>query len=207
MSNDDWMSKSLESDEFLFGNEWLSLRKTPGGFTYSHEEKGGGQGVAVLAYKLQPLQIVGRFEECPPHRDGRALCAITGQMDVKGESPVDAAVRELKEEAGIEVPNHALRELGFVNSSKQTDTIMWLFAVDVCHLDIGESQGDGTRGEKGAFCHWIAPGPAIWSKDPLLSTMIFRAGLAEEIQHLGNEIRRYHDAAEKNKSPNPPDSP
>lgn len=177
---DDWMSKSADEDEVLWRNEWLSLRQTKGGFTYAHEEKGRGGGVAVLAYRGKPMQIVGRFEECPPHRDGMSLCALTGQLDKEGEPPIDAAVRELQEEAGIIVGSHEMTSLGTVKSGKQTDTEIHMFAVDIGDRDIGKALGDGTRGEEGAYCKWIDYGQAVESKDPLLGTMaarVMRRGL------------------------------
>lgn len=174
MSDDNWMSKSADSDKVLYTNEWLSLRRTPGGYTYAHEEKGCGAGVAVLAYRTNPLRIVGRFEGCPPHRDGLALCALTGQMDKEDEKPLFAAVRELKEESGISVNFLEMKDLGFAQSGKQTDTTMCLFAVDVGSREIGEAIGDGTRGERGAYCKWIDIPDALWSKDPLLAMMTAR---------------------------------
>lgn len=172
--NDGWMSESADSDKVLYANDWLSLRETRGGYTYAHEEKGRGAGVAVLAYQEDPLRFVGRFEECPPHRDGMALCAITGQMEYQAESPLATAVRELKEESGIEVHYSQLGDLGTVKSGKQTDTVMHLFAVDVGDREISEAVGDGTRGERGAYCKWISPNAALWSKDPLLAMLVAR---------------------------------
>jgi len=176
--NDGWMSESADSDKVLYANDWLSLRETPGGYTYAHEEKGRGQGVAVLAYRTNPLRIVGRFEECPPHRDGGlALCALTGQIDQADqtiESPRAAAVRELKEEAGIDADFTEMKDLGRVKNGKQTDTDIYLFSVDVGGREIDEAVGDGTRGERGAYCEWVKPWMAIQSKDPLLAMMAAR---------------------------------
>ena len=172
--NDGWMSESAEADRVLHANDWLSLRETRGGYTYAHEEKGRGAGVAVLAYRTDPLRIVGRFEECPPHRDGMALCAITGQMDHEGKTPRAAAVRELKEESGIEVDYNQMADLGCVRNGKQTDTEMYLFSVDVEYREIGAVVGDGTRGERDAYCEWINEDAALWSKDPLLAMMTAR---------------------------------
>lgn len=173
-NDDGWMSESADSDKVLYANEWLSLRETPGGYTYAHEEKGRGAGVAVIAYRNYPVMIVGRYEECPPHRDGMALCAITGQMDHAGEVPRSAAIRELKEEAGIQVGFDDMKDLGTVKSGKQTDTDMHLFSVDVRDREIGEAVGDGTRGERDAYCKWITPNAALWSKDPLLAMLVAR---------------------------------
>ncbi len=182
MPNDDgWMSQSADTDAVLYQDEWLSIRRTPGGYVYTHEEKGNGNGVAVLAYNLAARQVVGRYEECPPHRDGVALCALTGQMDVPGEDPFTAATRELAEESGIVVHPGELLSLGTVQNGKQTDTKMHLFVVDVGDRVLPEHPvGDGTRGEANAYCEWIPVGVAIGSKDPLLITLVARV--------FGNEV-------------------
>ena len=158
----------------LAKNEWLSLRETDG-YVYAHEEKSDGMGVAVLASRWPPLQIVGRIERCPCHFDDFALCSLTGQIDA-GESPLATAVRELFEEAGITAGPDEFEALGQVRPGKATDTTMHLFAVNIGpDRDIGRGPGDGTKGEEGAYCQWIDYAKAVMSKDPLLATMAARA--------------------------------
>jgi len=187
VEEDGWMSKSANEDEILFANEWLSVRETPGGYTYVHQEKSNGAGVAVLAYRWDAkhtpkgwrggnLEIVGRFEECPPHRDGLALTSLTGMLE-EGEDPLNTAVRELWEEAGIQVSPGDMKPLGTVKPSKASDTVMHLFSVDVGEALLGKGVGDGTRGEANAYCRWVSRQAAIDSKDALLSVMILRSTL------------------------------
>ncbi len=172
--NDGWMSTSADNDEILYSDDWLSIRETPGGYVYMHQEKSNGGAVAVLAYKTNPMKVVGRYEECPPHRDGNALCSLTGMMDKEGEPAVDCAVRELEEEAGIVAGSDELKPLGTVRMGKASDTLMHLFGIDIGDRDIGKSVGDGTRGEANAYCEWISVDDAFYSKDPLLATMVAR---------------------------------
>ena len=161
--------------KILSKNEWLELRETENGYVYSHEYASGGKGVAVLAYRDEygKIEIVGRHECCPCHDDHVALTSLTGQVD-GNEYPEDTAVRELKEEAGISVTRGELCFLGAVRPSKSADTTMWLFSVNVGHRDIGEIVGDGTPGERGAFCIWVPMKRAIFSKCPIFACLVAR---------------------------------
>ena len=162
-------------DAVLYDNEWLQLCETPDGYVYAHEAKSNGKGVAVLAYRRvgKEVQIAGRYERTPCHRDGFALTSLTGQID-GDEEPVDAAVRELKEEAGIDAVHSEMQVLGTVRPGKQTDTTMYLFALDVGKRDIGEAIGDGTAGEAGAYCKWVTLTDAALSKSPVLAALLIR---------------------------------
>lgn len=163
-------------DYILYENKWLQLRETSDGYVYAYEAKGRGEGVGVLAYRWrgEVAQIAGRYERCPCHRDGFALCALTGQAE-PNEKPVETAVRELKEEAGIDAKVGEMQPLGSVRPGKQTDTTLYLFGIDVGSRDIGPALGDGTAGEVGAYCRWVSLIDACLSKDPVLVTMAVRA--------------------------------
>ena len=162
-------------DSILYDNEWLQLRETPDGYVYSHEAKSDGRGVAVLAYRRVDVdvQVVGRYERCPCHFDGFALTSLTGQIE-GDDDPVSTAVRELKEEAGIDAIRSEMKPLGTVRPGKQTDTTMWLFAINVGDRDIGEAVGDGTDGEVGAYCRWVTLTDASLSKSAVLGALILR---------------------------------
>lgn len=169
-------------DAILFDNEWLQLRRTPDGYVYSHENKSDGQGVAVLAYRRRgdDVQLAGRYEQCPCHRDGFALTSLTGLMDQPGEKPTETAARELKEEAGMTVRADQLKPLGTVRPSKQADTILHLFGVDVTDTPNDRElsrdvEGDGTAGEQGAYCQWVSLTDACLSKSPVFVTLAVRA--------------------------------
>ena len=49
---------------------------------------------------------------------------------------------------------------------------MYLFAVDAGDRDIGEAVGDGTEGERGAFCQWVSLVDAVTSKSPVLACCV-----------------------------------
>ena len=163
-------------DRELYHGEWLSVRRTAGDYEYVHQQKMGGEAVAVLGYVSSWL--LGRFEICPAHGERRpTLCALTGGIE-PGESPVEAAVRELQEESGFAVPLNSVRELGRpVRPSKASDTVIHLFTAPIkTELVDGDffGPGDGSEGEEGAFCRFVHLRDALDSKDPLLATMAAR---------------------------------
>ncbi len=163
-----------DNHETLFESEWLAVKKTADGYEYASEVKGDGQGVAVVAYRSNPFRVVGRFEVCPPHGDGEALCSLTGTVD-KGEKPLNAAVRELFEEAGIQAGYDEMVKLGAVRPSKATDYLITMFAVDIGNeRDIGRGPGDGTKHEEEAYCQWVDYESALVSKDPVLTAAVAR---------------------------------
>jgi 8-oxo-dGTP pyrophosphatase MutT (NUDIX family) len=155
------------SDKVLFQSEWLAIKSTADGYEYMSQMK-SDQGVAILAFRRNPLTLVGRYEEIPPHGDDLALCSLTGMVDA-GEQPVQTAVRELFEEAGIQVGYDEMMDLGSVRPSKASDYIIHIFAVDV-----GRGPGDGTQAEADAYCQWVNYTAAIESKDPTLVTAAAR---------------------------------
>jgi 8-oxo-dGTP pyrophosphatase MutT (NUDIX family) len=176
------MAIPASKDVTLWSNEWLSIRLKDGWYTYMHEQRTDGRLVVVLGYRINPLDpeaepdLVGRVEKCPPHRDGFALCALTGGVEI-GESPLEAAVKEFHEEAGIRVGPREMINLGTTRPIKAADTTAYLYAVNVRDRQIGKSIGDGTRGEEGAYCKWISWEEAFLSKDPLLAALAARLAM------------------------------
>jgi len=170
------------TDPTLWQDEWIAVKKRDGWYTYTHQLKCNGQGVAVMGYRQGPagLELVGRYENCPPHDDGITLCSLTGM--VEGEDNVlQTAKRELWEEAGIDAPEGDFQYVGAARPSKASDTAIHLFLINVAGRDIGKATGDGTKGEEGAYCRWISFQDAVMSKDPILATLAARVQLG-----LGN---------------------
>jgi hypothetical protein len=185
-------------DEFVYEDKTLSLKKLDGWYLYGHMSRtqeatdGSGQGVAVLVYTMKDGKvdkILGRFENCLPHKsDADGLTSITGGVDV-GSDPMTSLFHELDEEAGIwfdetnlDEVSTRLHTLGTCRPSKQEDSLWHLFAFDATGLDRREkSMGDGTKGEEGAYCEWVEPWQALGCKCPLVATMMVRAGLIRNI--------------------------
>lgn len=163
-------------DRAIFKGDWLTIRRTADDYEYVTQSRMGREAVAILGYVSSWL--LGRFEVCPAHGDLRPeLCALTGGIE-PGEDPVDAALRELYEESGFRGDRHRVRRLGQpVRPSKASDTIIHLFTVPLDAKTVEGKfygPGDGTEGEKGAFCRFVHFSEAVNSKDPILAAMAAR---------------------------------
>lgn len=172
----------LTGDEILFSTKWLEVRRRNGWFLYTHAPWTKGIGVAVLAYRQAEggsgeIEYVGRYEVTPSHCDVAKLCSITGGYDNSHKySIAECALNELREEGGWDAPLSAVTELGIVHSSKSSDTVMHLFAVNLDADDVKpcEATGDGTGGEHGSYAMWVTEDELIEATDSLNHTMILR---------------------------------
>ncbi len=129
----------------------------------------------MLVYdSSRPDTVLGRFEICPAHGDPEPqLCAITGGVE-KGKTPLEAAIKELREEAGYCADEIDLEPLGEIRPSKSADTRIHLYAFDASGKVQHEITGDGSFYERGAYCQWVTRKQAIWCKDPLMAVMLAR---------------------------------
>ena len=161
-------------EQTLYANDFLSLKKR-GNYIYSHESRSDGKLVAVLVYdSSRPDAVLGRYEICPAHDDpSPQLCAITGGVE-NGKTPIESAIRELREEAGYCADEMDLDPLGEVRPSKSADTQTYLYAFDANGKVQHEITGDGSEYERGSYCEWVSKKQAIWCKDPLMAVMITR---------------------------------
>lgn len=170
------MEKEQNSKK-LYGNEWLSLRVKDGWFTYVHEEKSDGRGVAIIGFKKDENDDYRFTAHMEPHVTNLKtlrMASITGQMDKENEEAKATAIREMEEEAGIKITEDELIELGMVDTYKQADTVHYLFAVDCSDYDIGESKGDGTIGEENAYSIWVTEDELVNCSDPLIHSLFCR---------------------------------
>ena len=163
------------TEKILGKDEWLSL-KQKNGYTYVHEEKSNGKGIAIIGFKRigkDAWKFVGRYEETVPHGKGIKLASLTGQ--VENNDVINTAVKEFYEEAGIKIDKKELIDLGEADTYKAADTKHYLFAVDCKDHDIDKNPvGDGSEGEKGAYCEWIKPRDLAKSTDPLIHMLYVR---------------------------------
>jgi 8-oxo-dGTP pyrophosphatase MutT (NUDIX family) len=165
-------------EQTVYQGKYISVKLLDGWYEFLRD--GTGKFVAVLGYRRigkDAWEYLGRYENCPPHKDGIALCSLTGGME-EDEEPTQSALRELKEESGI-TTDEELESLGTVRSSKASDSTGYLFAVDLSEVPDQPKytgKGDGTKGEEGSYCKWVSREEAINAKDTILITMIARLG-------------------------------
>lgn len=103
--------ESKKDNKKLYGNEWLSLRVKDGWFTYVHEEKSDGRGVAIIGFKKDENDDYRFTAHMEPHVTNLKtlrMASITGQMDKENEEAKATAIREMEEEAGIKITEDEL---------------------------------------------------------------------------------------------------
>ena len=157
----------------LFKNRWLEIRELrhqmPDGSVnpYTSVLDGIGLSVAVLPWRRRAdvvrydgeIEVLLRREITPPwlvdssDPSERVLSSLTGMVD-PGEAPLEAAVRELFEEAGYPVAPEELKPLGVMRMSKVLETRIHTYAVDVTGLEPVEAPGDGGGFEEFAESVW-----------------------------------------------------
>lgn len=164
--------------ETLYDNKWLSLKRkqTPTGpYIYSHETRCNGNIVAVILYKRMgrdAWEYGVRKEITPAWSDAPVLSSLTGGVD-EGDTPIQAAIKEIKEEAGYTCEEKDLKSLGTCRGTKSCDTVYHLYALDVDGFKKGKETGDD-------------PGDIVWIYDykdirsvqcPIFYAMLNRVGL------------------------------
>jgi len=156
-------------------NEWLGLFETQDGYIFASELRGNGTLVAVLGYTETDdgIKFVGRFENVPCQDNDTKLVSLTGMAE-DGEDPREAAVREMKEESGIDIDTEDLIPLGTVRPSKAMDTTCHLFAVDIGDKTPGKAEGDGSDGEKGTYAKFVSMRDIVKSDNSILHSLLIR---------------------------------
>ena len=181
------ISETLEGDlrvETLMENEWLSLKKMVytdaniQGYVYSHETACKGKKIAIMPFRISegkesPIEVLLREEVTPCwHATKPFLSSITGGCE-EGATPEEDAVRELLEEAGYEVGVEDLISLGTSFGTKSTDTVYYLYTVDLTGKTGSKAVGDGSKLEAEARCLWKKS--PMGAQDPFVYTMWVKA--------------------------------
>jgi 8-oxo-dGTP pyrophosphatase MutT (NUDIX family) len=165
----------------LGGNEWIELRELEnnrGKYTYSYEIRCNGKIAAILPYRRvgrDSYEICLREEITPCWNSEPSLSSVTGGIE-ENEPPKEAARRELLEETGYEVSLDDIKELGICRGTKSTDTIYYLFSVDLTGVEDPRepAKGDGTVGDA-APIKWMYMKDSII--DPMVYVMYHRSGI------------------------------
>ncbi len=173
----------------LYTNAWCSIKSienkelgiTP--FYFKHLEKLKHGVIAILPYRysnlpnllhkqyllVEELRPAWCIKDIMNNQVSLTLASITGGVNLN-ERPENAAIRELKEETGYEVPKDvSLEFLGFSGTDKDSDTNVYLFTVDLTDVKQGEIKRDGTPLEKYTTPKWVSDITQIY--DPLVAQM------------------------------------
>jgi len=143
------LAETKKKNKVLFDNEWLSLMSMDakdGPYIYSHETRCNGNIVAVLPYERigkDGWQYYLRSEVTPCWGNEAQLSSLTGGVD-SGDTPIQTALKELEEEAGLVCKEGDLQSLGTCRGTKSSDTVYHLYAVDVTKVKQGEPTEKGT---------------------------------------------------------------
>lgn len=146
------------SDTPIYKGKYLELRLKDGWYEYCHDRT--GEFVGIFVYILDDSgdvdKVLGRWEYSV-QTGNEGLTSITGGVD-DGESPIEAAIRELGEEGGFDVSASDLLPLGTMTLSKSDDSIMYLYGFNATNREDERrpySISDGTIGEDSASCDWV----------------------------------------------------
>ena len=137
------------SDKTLFKNDWINVVERDGWYTMY--EAGTNEGVTILILDSNNNVLV-RYENCPPH-GGMGPTSFTGMVE-KGETPLQTAIKELREESGYIAKPEDLLPLGYYYPSKMSALKMHCFSFNASGQIPQPLQGDGTKGEEGSFTKW-----------------------------------------------------
>ena len=121
-----------------------------------------GNGVMIVPIINGKIGI--RKEFCPPYLvkndTGKTLfyTLITGMIDEDDATPMDAALRELKEEAGIVVKEYKpLYAIEDIPEAKSNTRHIGLYVLDIKDYRRIGIKGDGTEYEEKSETIWVSP--------------------------------------------------
>lgn len=169
--------------QILYKTNWISLRRIIdkelgiNGYDYSHEDRCNGRIVAILPYRYSSLFRTPEYllrKEITPCWDIKKsmISSITGGVEGNNTTR-QTAIIEIAEEAGYEIENKQLNYLGECYGIKSSDTIYYLFTVDLTGFKKTlDGSGDGSELELKAKCYWTSDiNDAV---DPLVYVMYYK---------------------------------
>jgi 8-oxo-dGTP pyrophosphatase MutT (NUDIX family) len=152
----------MSDDPIQAQGHWLHLRVASLSdldvrYEYAHIARSDGQTVAVLPYRdtSDGREYLVRQEITPSWGSEPRLSAVTGGIE-DDYDPVKWARQELLEEAGYRCPQEAFESLGTLRGEKCTDTLYYLYAIDLTDRERDEAPaGDGSPLEDRSTCRWV----------------------------------------------------
>lgn len=152
----------------LYDGGWFTHNKNEAGVEFLEEKH---DGVTVLCYDFTRTdgrnylllhEQVSAFQSTRPQ-----LCALTGSIDA-GELPMQTALRELREEAGVVVLEQEVTFLGKVFTYKGCTKRTYMFSANLANAAFVEAPGDGSEVEENAYVRWHTLKDLLASEDALL---------------------------------------
>lgn len=147
--------------EDKFKTPWISIKtvKAPelgiNGYDFMHEVRCEGKIISILPYRIKEngrKEFLLRKEVTPSWNPIKeSLSTITGGFE---KNLLDTVIMELEEEAGYKVSKEDIIDLGDIRTSKGTDTMYYLYSIDLTKHNKGEAIGDGSQLEEDAWCEW-----------------------------------------------------
>jgi 8-oxo-dGTP diphosphatase len=151
--------------------------------------------VLVYAFVGERVLLIHRGGKPGDYHEGK-WNGLGGKLEA-GESPLQAARRELAEESGLELPEGRFRSLGALTfpdfkAHKHEDWIVFVFRVDVT---ANEAASVHEKVEEGSL-HWIAPDKIpelpFWAGDRhFLPFVLSGRPFVGTIWYEGQEARRH----------------
>ncbi|MGQ4645972.1 NUDIX domain-containing protein [Lyngbya aestuarii] len=148
----------MNKEQIIFSTNWITVKATARGFHYL--ERKGKDSVAIFLVRKseaqQEYEVLIRQQplciDIPDINEEHRLysCPITGAID-QGESPEEAAVREVYEEAGFSVE---VLPLGKYIVGTQTNEICYMYYADVTGIEPEVPQQDGSYFESISKNEW-----------------------------------------------------
>jgi 8-oxo-dGTP pyrophosphatase MutT (NUDIX family) len=158
----------------LFKNPFLTVQEREG-YIFAHEARTNGRTVSLLPFRdtSNGREYLARIEVCPAHSMEPGQYSITGGVQ-KDETILSSAQRELREESGYAMRQDEFIGLGQVFPTKQMDTTVYLFAIDVTGKPQEDALDDSGRREQNSGVEWVDLEAGLKNQDPLFITAIAR---------------------------------
>jgi len=156
----------------VYTDKWMEMRiitdddNDVHGYSYSHEKSCDGKKIVILPFRRENngTEYLLRREVTPCWGLKPVVSSITGGYE--GGDLIDTVVKELQEEAGYLVDKNDIIHLDSMFGIKSSDTIYFIYTVDLTGKQKGEATGDGSELEKKAYCYWTKD--ISQAKDPFV---------------------------------------
>lgn len=180
--SDSAAEKIKNSSLELHHNDWISLNHMSSpkdkiyNYIYSTETKCNGKIAAFIPYQKhgETLKLLVRCEAVPCWNFNEPVPSSFSGCVEKGETPLETVIHELKEEGGYEVESSQVINLGQVFGTKSTDTIYFLFAVDLTDCGCPDKLTYESELEKSSYNVWVDARDSFEISDSLFNCIGYR---------------------------------